>query len=255
MPVGAYVLNLGVVGYEEAWDLQRSLAAAVGQGAIPDTVIFLEHPPTVTLGRRTEEGEVHIPEGAGRRRRRDRPGRKVDLPRPRTARLLSAPRSRPAREGRQAVLPQPRGGAHPHARSVRDRGDADRGPDGRLARVAAAEDRLDRRPHQPLGHDARLRAQRRPRPVAVHRVDHRMRPRRRHLHFNGARARSSRVGGRGAARRPRCNSRGLRPRARRTAERRAGSLGAAAAHPARRGLTRTTALRRREKLRSFAEYW
>ena len=65
MPLGAYVLNLGVVGYEEAWDLQRSLAAAVGQGAIPDTVIFLEHPPTVTLGRRTEEGEVHIPEGAG----------------------------------------------------------------------------------------------------------------------------------------------------------------------------------------------
>ena len=65
MPVGAYVLNLGVVGYQEAWDLQRSLAAAVGQGAIPDTVIFLEHPPTVTLGRRTEEGEVHIPDGAG----------------------------------------------------------------------------------------------------------------------------------------------------------------------------------------------
>jgi len=65
MPLGAYVLNLGLVGYQEAWDLQRSLAAAVGQGAIPDTVVFLEHPPTVTLGRRTEEGEVHIPEGAG----------------------------------------------------------------------------------------------------------------------------------------------------------------------------------------------
>ena len=27
-------------------------------------MLFLEHPPTVTLGRRTEEGEVHIPEGA-----------------------------------------------------------------------------------------------------------------------------------------------------------------------------------------------
>jgi lipoyl(octanoyl) transferase len=65
MPVGAYVLDLGLVGYQEAWELQRSLAAAVGQGAIPDTVLFLEHPPTVTLGRRTEDGEVHIPEGAG----------------------------------------------------------------------------------------------------------------------------------------------------------------------------------------------
>ena len=65
MPLGAYVLDLGLVGYEEAWELQRSLAAAVSQRAIPDTVVFLEHPPTVTLGRRTEEGEVHIPAGAG----------------------------------------------------------------------------------------------------------------------------------------------------------------------------------------------
>ena len=41
--------------------MQRSLAAAVTQGAIPDTVLFLEHPPTITLGRRTEEGEIHVP--------------------------------------------------------------------------------------------------------------------------------------------------------------------------------------------------
>src|SRR5947207_9405812 len=61
---GAYSMNLGVVEYQAAWDLQRSLAAAVSQGAIPDTVLFLEHPPTITLGRRTEEGEVHVPDGA-----------------------------------------------------------------------------------------------------------------------------------------------------------------------------------------------
>ena len=49
----------------EAWDLQRSLAGAVSQGAIPDTVVFLEHPPVVTLGRRTDEGaELHLPESA-----------------------------------------------------------------------------------------------------------------------------------------------------------------------------------------------
>jgi lipoate-protein ligase B len=36
----------------------------VGTGTLPDTVLFLEHPPTITLGRRTEEGEVHVPEGA-----------------------------------------------------------------------------------------------------------------------------------------------------------------------------------------------
>jgi len=61
---GAYLLELGLVPYHEAWDLQRSLAGAVSQGAIPDTVIFLEHPPVVTLGRRTDEGELHVPEGA-----------------------------------------------------------------------------------------------------------------------------------------------------------------------------------------------
>ncbi len=61
---GAYVMNLGLVPYEEAWELQRSIAGAVSQGAIPDTILLLEHPPTVTTGRRTEEGELHIPAGA-----------------------------------------------------------------------------------------------------------------------------------------------------------------------------------------------
>jgi lipoyl(octanoyl) transferase len=59
-----YLLNLGRTPYLEAWDLQRSLAAAVSQGAIPDTVILLEHPPVVTLGRRTDDQEVHVPENA-----------------------------------------------------------------------------------------------------------------------------------------------------------------------------------------------
>jgi lipoyl(octanoyl) transferase len=52
------------VPYGEAWDLQRALAGAVSQGAVPDTVLLLEHPPVVTLGRRTDETELHIPEGA-----------------------------------------------------------------------------------------------------------------------------------------------------------------------------------------------
>jgi lipoyl(octanoyl) transferase len=61
MSRGAYLLDLGLVPYQEAWDLQRSLAAAVSQGAIPDAVVFLEHPPVVTLGRRTDSGELHVP--------------------------------------------------------------------------------------------------------------------------------------------------------------------------------------------------
>ena len=59
-----HLIELDLVPYLEAWELQRSIAAAVAQGTIPDTVLLLEHPPVVTLGRRTDEGELHIPEGA-----------------------------------------------------------------------------------------------------------------------------------------------------------------------------------------------
>lgn len=60
----AYLMNLGLVPYRDAWELQRSLAGAVSQGAVPDTVLLLEHPPTVTLGRRAGADELHLPPGA-----------------------------------------------------------------------------------------------------------------------------------------------------------------------------------------------
>jgi lipoyl(octanoyl) transferase len=60
----AYLMDLGTVPYGEAWELQRSLAGAVSQGAIPDTIVLLEHPPVVTLGRRADPAELHIPPGA-----------------------------------------------------------------------------------------------------------------------------------------------------------------------------------------------
>jgi lipoyl(octanoyl) transferase len=59
-----HLLNLGLVPYGEAWDLQREVAAQVADGALPDTVLLLEHPPVITLGRRTEPGELHVPPGA-----------------------------------------------------------------------------------------------------------------------------------------------------------------------------------------------
>ncbi len=59
-----YLLNLGETPYLEAWELQRALAGAVSQDAIPDTVVMLEHPPVITLGRRTDGDEVHVPPGA-----------------------------------------------------------------------------------------------------------------------------------------------------------------------------------------------
>jgi lipoyl(octanoyl) transferase len=64
VPRAAFVVELGVVPYAEALALQRRLAAAVSEGAVPDTVLLLEHPPVITLGRRAEPGELHVPAGA-----------------------------------------------------------------------------------------------------------------------------------------------------------------------------------------------
>ena len=44
------VQHLGVVGYEEALDLQRSLVEERKAGRIPDTLLLLQHPPVITLG-------------------------------------------------------------------------------------------------------------------------------------------------------------------------------------------------------------
>jgi lipoyl(octanoyl) transferase len=60
----AQLIDLGTVPYLEAWERQRAIASAVQRGDAPDTVILLEHPPVITLGRRTEEGELHVPPGA-----------------------------------------------------------------------------------------------------------------------------------------------------------------------------------------------
>jgi len=61
----ARVIHLGETPYAEALALQREIAAAVKEGTAPDTVILLEHPPVVTVGRRTDEGEIHVPTDAG----------------------------------------------------------------------------------------------------------------------------------------------------------------------------------------------
>jgi lipoyl(octanoyl) transferase len=61
----AYVMQLGSMLYQEASELQTTIAARVLEGELPDTVLFLEHTPVITLGRRTDPGELHVPEDAG----------------------------------------------------------------------------------------------------------------------------------------------------------------------------------------------
>jgi lipoyl(octanoyl) transferase len=60
----ANVVKLGVVPYRDGLELQRDIAARVATGELPDTVLFLEHPPVITLGRRAEKSELHLPDGA-----------------------------------------------------------------------------------------------------------------------------------------------------------------------------------------------
>ena len=54
---GAYLYELGVTPYGEALGIMTELAAARTQGAIPDTVMLLEHEPVITLGSRAVRGE------------------------------------------------------------------------------------------------------------------------------------------------------------------------------------------------------
>jgi lipoate-protein ligase B len=48
------------IGYREAWDVQRALAAARASSAVPDVVWVLEHPPTYTAGRHGSRADLHV---------------------------------------------------------------------------------------------------------------------------------------------------------------------------------------------------
>ena len=50
----AHLIDLGARDYRETWALQTSLHEAVREGREPDTWIFVEHPPVVTLGRQAK---------------------------------------------------------------------------------------------------------------------------------------------------------------------------------------------------------
>jgi lipoyl(octanoyl) transferase len=54
------VRRLGCVPYAEALALQRSLVEERRAGAIPDTLLLLEHPHVLTLGVRGDGGRSHI---------------------------------------------------------------------------------------------------------------------------------------------------------------------------------------------------
>jgi lipoate-protein ligase B len=46
-----YIIDLGVVDYQKAWDLQHQLWSRRAEEELPDLLLILEHPHVITLGR------------------------------------------------------------------------------------------------------------------------------------------------------------------------------------------------------------
>jgi lipoyl(octanoyl) transferase len=47
----------GLVDYQKAWEVQRSIHQEVAEGLRPNTLLLLEHPSVYTAGRRTDDSE------------------------------------------------------------------------------------------------------------------------------------------------------------------------------------------------------
>ncbi len=52
------VEDWGLIDFNEAWRRQRELSDAILHHDHPDTLVFCQHPPVITLGRNTQSGSV-----------------------------------------------------------------------------------------------------------------------------------------------------------------------------------------------------
>jgi len=55
-----YILNLGLMDYAKAWDLQHDLWSRRVEGELPDLLLLLEHPHVITLGRRGNRSHLIV---------------------------------------------------------------------------------------------------------------------------------------------------------------------------------------------------
>jgi lipoate-protein ligase B len=60
----AVLLDLGLKPYREVWDLQHDLHARVQAGDAPETWVFVEHTPVITLGRNAKRENLLLSEEA-----------------------------------------------------------------------------------------------------------------------------------------------------------------------------------------------
>ncbi len=62
MPPSLWLIDLGLLPYSDALELQRAVARARIAGAVPEDVLLLvEHPPVVTLGRSSRDAHLVSP--------------------------------------------------------------------------------------------------------------------------------------------------------------------------------------------------
>jgi lipoate-protein ligase B len=54
----AWLVSCGRLAYGDAWALQKTLLAARQAASVPDTVLLVEHPPVITLGRAARASNV-----------------------------------------------------------------------------------------------------------------------------------------------------------------------------------------------------
>jgi lipoate-protein ligase B len=55
-----YIIDLGLIEYERAWELQRQLWSKRVDGEVPDLLLILEHPHVITLGRRGRRDHLNV---------------------------------------------------------------------------------------------------------------------------------------------------------------------------------------------------
>jgi len=55
-----YIIDLGLMEYQKAWNLQHLLWSRRVEGKLPDVLLILEHPPVITLGRRGNRSHLKV---------------------------------------------------------------------------------------------------------------------------------------------------------------------------------------------------
>lgn len=55
------IIDLGRRGYQETWDLQKSLHQQRVENNIPDTLLLVEHEPVITMGKNGKETNLLLP--------------------------------------------------------------------------------------------------------------------------------------------------------------------------------------------------